>query len=33
MNKKSGKRLFIAVQIENDGKKGEWGPMISAVIP
>jgi hypothetical protein len=29
----SGKRLFIAVQIENDGKKGEWGPMISAVIP
>jgi hypothetical protein len=20
-------------KIENDGKKGEWGPMVSAVIP
>jgi hypothetical protein len=29
----SGKTAYIAVQIENDGKKGTWGPMVSAVIP
>jgi hypothetical protein len=29
----SGKTAYIAVQIENDGKKGPWGPMVSAVIP
>jgi len=29
----SGKTCYIAAQIENDGKKGPWGPMTSAVIP
>jgi hypothetical protein len=29
----SGKTAFFAVQIENDGKKGPWGPMVSALIP
>jgi hypothetical protein len=29
----SGKTAYFAVQIENDGKKGEWGPMVSALIP
>jgi hypothetical protein len=29
----SGKTAYIAVQIENDGKKGPWGPLVSAVIP
>ena len=29
----SGKTAFFAVQIENEGKKGPWGPMISALIP
>ncbi|MDR2019927.1 MAG: hypothetical protein LBQ14_04090 [Treponema sp.] len=29
----SGKTAYIAVQVENDGKKGPWGPMVSAVIP
>jgi hypothetical protein len=29
----SGKTVYIAVQVENDGKKGDWGPLISAVIP
>jgi hypothetical protein len=29
----SGKTAYMAVQIENGGKKGPWGPMISAVIP
>jgi hypothetical protein len=29
----SGKTAFMAVQVENDGKKGPWGPMINAVIP
>jgi hypothetical protein len=29
----SGKTVYIAVQVENDGKKGPWGPMTSAVIP
>ncbi|MDR2784056.1 MAG: hypothetical protein LBB48_09515 [Treponema sp.] len=29
----SGKTAYFAVQIENDGKKGPWGPLISALIP
>jgi len=29
----SGKICYIAAQIENDGKKGPWGPITSAVIP
>jgi hypothetical protein len=30
----SGKAAYFAVQIENSGgKKGPWGPMVSAVIP
>jgi hypothetical protein len=29
----SGKTAWFAVQIENEGKKGPWGPMISALIP
>jgi hypothetical protein len=29
----SAKTVYIAVQIENDGKKGPWGPFVSAVIP
>jgi hypothetical protein len=29
----SGKTAFFAVQLENDGKKGPWGPMVSALIP
>ena len=29
----SGKTAFFAVQIENDGKKGPWGPLVSALIP
>jgi hypothetical protein len=29
----SGKTAYLAVQIENDGKKGPWGPLVSAVIP
>jgi hypothetical protein len=29
----SGKTVYIAVQIENDGKKGPWGPLVSAIIP
>jgi hypothetical protein len=29
----SGKTAFIAVQVENDGKKGQWGPLVSALIP
>jgi hypothetical protein len=29
----SGKTCYMAVQVENDGKKGPWGPMISALIP
>jgi hypothetical protein len=29
----SGKTAYIAVQIENEGKKGPWGPMTSAVVP
>ena len=29
----SGKTAYFAVQIENDGKKGPWGPIVSAIIP
>jgi hypothetical protein len=29
----SGSTAYFAVQIENEGKKGPWGPMISALIP
>jgi hypothetical protein len=29
----SGSTCFMAVQVENDGKKGPWGPIISALIP
>ncbi|MDR2552862.1 MAG: hypothetical protein LBD31_06845 [Treponema sp.] len=29
----SGKSAYFAVQIENDGRKGPWGPLVSALIP
>jgi hypothetical protein len=29
----SGKTAYMAVQIENDGKKGPWGPLVNALIP
>jgi hypothetical protein len=29
----SGKAACFAVQIENEGKKGPWGPLVSALIP
>jgi hypothetical protein len=29
----SGKTAYIAVQVENGGKKGPWGPLVSALIP
>jgi hypothetical protein len=29
----SGKQCFMAVQIENEGKKGPWGPLTQALIP
>jgi hypothetical protein len=29
----SGKIAYFAVQIENEGKKGPWGPLVSALIP
>jgi hypothetical protein len=29
----SGKTVYMTVQVENDGKKGNWGPMVSAPIP
>jgi hypothetical protein len=29
----SGKTVYFAVQVENDGKKGPWGPVVSAIIP
>jgi hypothetical protein len=29
----SGKIVYFATQIENDGKKGPWGPLTSALIP
>jgi hypothetical protein len=32
-NGDSGNTVWFAVQIENDGRKGNWGPMVSAQIP
>jgi hypothetical protein len=29
----SGKTVYFAIQIENGGKKGTWGPLTSALIP
>jgi hypothetical protein len=29
----SGKTACFAVQIENEGRKGPWGPLVSALIP
>jgi hypothetical protein len=29
----SGKTAYFAVQVENGGKKGPWGPLVSALIP
>jgi hypothetical protein len=29
----SGSTAYFAVMIENDGKKGPWGPLVSALIP
>jgi hypothetical protein len=29
----SGKTCHMAVQIENEGRKSPWGPMVSALIP
>ena len=29
----SGKIAYFAVQIENEGRKGPWGPMVQALIP
>jgi hypothetical protein len=29
----SGKTAWFAVQIENEGRKGPWGPLVSALIP
>jgi hypothetical protein len=29
----SGKTVYFAVQIENEGKKGPWWPLVSALIP
>ena len=29
----SGKTVYLAAQVENDGKKGPWGPMVSTHIP
>jgi hypothetical protein len=29
----SGNTVYFAIQIENAGKKGPWGPMVSALIP
>jgi hypothetical protein len=29
----SGKTAHFAVQVENEGKKGSWGPLVSALIP
>ncbi|MDR1249426.1 MAG: hypothetical protein LBK63_09010, partial [Treponema sp.] len=29
----SGKTVYFAVQVENNGKKGNWGPMVQALIP
>jgi hypothetical protein len=27
------KMVYLAIQVENDGIKGDWGPMVSALIP
>ncbi|MHB9291278.1 hypothetical protein Holit_00351 [Hollandina sp. SP2] len=29
----SGKTAYMAVQVENGGKKGPWGPLVSGIIP
>jgi hypothetical protein len=29
----SGKTVYFAVQVENEGKKGPWGSLVSALIP
>jgi hypothetical protein len=29
----SGKTAYFAVQAENEGRKGPWGPLVSALIP
>ena len=29
----SGKTAWFAVQVENEGKKGPWGPLVQALIP
>jgi hypothetical protein len=29
----NGKTAYFAVQIENEGKKGSWGPLVNALIP
>ncbi|MDR2071201.1 MAG: hypothetical protein LBP81_07295 [Treponema sp.] len=29
----SGKTAYFAAHVENDGKKGPWGPMVSVLIP
>jgi hypothetical protein len=29
----SGSTVYFAVQIENEGRKGSWGPMVQALIP
>jgi hypothetical protein len=29
----SGKTVWFAAQVENDGRKGEWGRMVSALVP
>ncbi|MDR1215131.1 MAG: hypothetical protein LBK25_00455 [Treponema sp.] len=29
----SGKMVYFAAQVENEGKKGPWGPLVSALIP
>jgi hypothetical protein len=29
----SGKTAYFAVHIENEGKKGNWGPIVSTLIP
>jgi hypothetical protein len=29
----SGKTAWFAVQVENGGRKGPWGPLVSALIP
>jgi hypothetical protein len=29
----SGKTAYFAVQIENEGRKGPWGPLTAALIP